>query len=132
VVINEPALALFDENVSLGQRIGVVRPDGTLVNATLVGVVESNGGPFGDSSFPEVYVPTDPFYTNQLESPNQGVEQRVYPTLMVVATDFPTVEAVEGAWSGTSGGVRRPRTEIGELRSPCGRHRTSSTRYRTC
>ncbi|AHG03626.1 hypothetical protein HALDL1_08460 [Halobacterium sp. DL1] len=96
VVINEPALALFDENVSLGQRIGVVRPDGTLVNATLVGVVESNGGPFGDSSFPEVYVPTDPFYTNQLESPNQGVEQRVYPTLMVVATDFPTVEAVEG------------------------------------
>ena len=95
VVINEAALALFEENVSIGQRVVVVRPDGTQVNATLVGVLDTGEGLFDGSSFPEVYVPTDPFYGNRLESPSQGVEQRVYPSLTVVATEFPAVADVE-------------------------------------
>jgi putative ABC transport system permease protein len=95
VVINEAALALFEENVSIGERVVVVRPDGTRVNATLVGVAETGGGFFDGSSFPEVYVPTDPFYQNRLESPAEGDEQRVYPSLTVVATEFRVVEDVE-------------------------------------
>ena len=66
VVINQPALALFDGNVSIGERVVLLRSDGSRVNATLVGVLDTNGGPFGDSAFPEVYVPTDPFYGNTL------------------------------------------------------------------
>ncbi|WP_232701545.1 ABC transporter permease [Halobacterium wangiae] len=96
VVVNSPALALFEGNVSIGERVVVLRPDGTRVNATLVGVLDTEGGPFGDTSFPEVYVPIDPFYENRLESPSQGVEQRAYPTMTVVATEFSAVEDVEG------------------------------------
>ncbi|MXR20392.1 ABC transporter permease [Halobacterium bonnevillei] len=94
LVLNEPAADLFEVNVSVGDRVAVVRPDGTRVNATVVGLLAASDSPFGGFAIPRVYVPTDPFYETRLESPNSGTQQRVYPTLTVVAEDFQRVGAV--------------------------------------
>ncbi|UHH12146.1 ABC transporter permease [Halobacterium litoreum] len=92
VVLNEPAVDLFDANVSVGDSVVVVRPDGSRVNATVSGILSADAGPFAGFAVPQVYVPTDPFYDTRLESPTQGVPQRVYPTLTVVAEDFQSVD----------------------------------------
>ena len=91
IVLNEPATALFDANVTVGDTVGVVRPDGSRTNATVAGVLAADEGFFGGIGVPQVYVPTDPFYDTRLERPNTDVQQRVYPTLTVVAEDFPSV-----------------------------------------
>lgn len=102
VVLNEPAATMFETNVSVGETVTLTRADGEEVNATVVGILESpetsqGGGPFGGAgqSQPAVYGPTDPFYEPHLMSPATGEQQRVYPEVTVVATDFETVDAVE-------------------------------------
>ncbi|WP_336036835.1 ABC transporter permease [Halobacterium yunchengense] len=97
LVVNERAASLFAANLSVGDRVAVVRQDGSRVNATVAGVLAAREGPFGGQSAPQVFVPTDPFYETRIESPALGTQQRVYPSLTVVATDFPQVEGVRDA-----------------------------------
>lgn len=100
VVLNAPAATMFQTNVSVGDTVTLVRQNGETVNATVVGVLapsESTGGGMfgGGQSQPAVYAPVDPFYETQLTSPATGDQQRVYPQVTVVATDFEQVEAVK-------------------------------------
>jgi len=96
VVVNEPAARLFPGNVSVGDTVGVVRQNGSRVNATVAGVLAADQGPFGNEALPQVYVPTDPFYETRLDAPSSESPQRVYPTVTVVASDFSAVETVQG------------------------------------
>jgi putative ABC transport system permease protein len=120
LVLNEPAADLFEENVSVGDQVAVVRPDGTRVNATVVGLLGASDSPFGGFAIPRVYVPTDPFYETRLESPSTGDQQRVYPTLTVVAEDFQRVGDVrEGVLAYLDGesDARRLKPESYEFRA---------------
>ena len=98
VVLNEPAARLFDENVSVGDTITVVRSGGEPVNATVVGILaaESDDGLFGGGDpQPRIVGPTDPFYENRVESPATGDRERAYPQVTVVATGFDRIGDVE-------------------------------------
>ena len=95
LVLNEPAASLFGENVSAGDTVTIVRPNGDTVNATVAGILVPADGPFGGFAAPEVYGPVDPFYETQLESPTTGERQRVYPTLTVVASEFAVIEPTQ-------------------------------------
>jgi putative ABC transport system permease protein len=97
-VVNPQAARLFDENVSVGDRVTVELASGESVEVTVVGILEDSTGqgPFaGFGSQPQVYVPTDPFYETRVASPATGDRQRVYPTLTVTAEDPRTVEATQ-------------------------------------
>ena len=97
VVLNEEAATLFEPNVSVGDSVTIAYAGGETVNATVVGILESESGigGFGAGSQPQVYGPTDPFYQSRLESPSTGERQRVYPLLTVVAEDYESVDEVE-------------------------------------
>jgi len=97
LVVNEPAARLFPGNVSVGDTVTLVRQNGSRVNATVAGVLAADEGPFGNEPLPQVYVPTDPFYETRLDaSGGDESPRRVYPTVTVVATDFASIEAVQG------------------------------------
>ena len=110
VVVNEPAARLFPGNVSVGDTVAVVRQNGSRVNATVAGVLAAEEGPFGNDPLPQVYVPTDPFYGTRLDAPSDDSPQRVYPTVTVVATDFGSIEAVQGDVRGYLDGDSDART----------------------
>ncbi|WP_433632376.1 ABC transporter permease [Halomicrococcus sp. NG-SE-24] len=98
VVLNPLAARMFDRTASVGDRVTVRLSDGRRVEATVAGVLNSSQGTDqfeGQSSVPRVYVPTDPFYGQTVESPSQGVDQRVYPLLTVVAEDHEDVPAAK-------------------------------------
>ncbi|SNZ06002.1 putative ABC transport system permease protein [Natronoarchaeum philippinense] len=98
VVINSEAASLFDPELEVGDTLGLRVGQNTTREATVVGIVESTGSsPFGDISIPQVYVPTDPFYGTTAESPATGENQRVYPSLTVVAEDYEAVPSVQSA-----------------------------------
>ncbi|MFC6726871.1 ABC transporter permease, partial [Halobium palmae] len=65
------------------------------------------GGVFADRT-PRFYLPARPFYRTTVESPSQGVDQRAYPQLTVVA-DTQRVEAAKA-------GVRAYLTEESDAR----------------
>ncbi|SIR53658.1 putative ABC transport system permease protein [Haladaptatus litoreus] len=93
VVLNTAAATQFDQNVTVGDSISILRANGTGVNATVVGVLNGSAsrGPFeGFASQPRVYTPTDPFYETSVEI--DGENRRVYPLLTVVATGPDAVE----------------------------------------
>jgi putative ABC transport system permease protein len=95
LVLNEPAAALFGANVSVGDTVGVVRQNGSRVNATVAGILAADAGVFGNQPLPQVYVPSDPFYDTRLAAPSRPDPQRVYPSATVVATDFESVDGVQ-------------------------------------
>ncbi len=95
LVLNEPAATLFERNVTAGDTVTIVRPNGDTVNATVAGVVEAATGPFDDFAAPQVYGPVDPFYDTRLQSPTTGERQRVYPTLTVIASDFGIIQPTQ-------------------------------------
>lgn len=93
VVVNQAAISLFDRNVSPGERFEIALADGRTLDTTLVGVLNDTAlSPFAGTAGPAVFVPTDPFYTTTRASPTTGTNQRVYPFLTVVATDFERVD----------------------------------------
>jgi putative ABC transport system permease protein len=95
VVFNEPAASLFEENLSAGDNVTIVRSNGETTNATVAGVLVPADSPFGGFTAPRIYGPVDPFYDTRLESPTTGERERVYPTLTVVASDFSTIESTQ-------------------------------------
>jgi putative ABC transport system permease protein len=98
VVIDERAASLFDREVTVGDTITVTQSGGGTVDATVVGILESDSeesefGPPGGTQ-PQVYGPVDPFYENRIESPAAGENQHAYPRLTVVAADYERVDEV--------------------------------------
>lgn len=104
VVLNEQAARMFQENVSVGDRITFVRAaNNEPLNATVVGIVreQSNEGGASESflgreSQPAIYAPPDPYYANTRVSPTQDIRQRVYNQIVVKAESPGQVEAVQG------------------------------------
>ncbi|ODR80627.1 hypothetical protein BG842_03675 [Haladaptatus sp. W1] len=94
VVLNPAAARLFDDRLSVGDRIGIRTADGGTETARVAGVLKrsSGNGQFDSGgSLPQVYVPTNPFYGSTVESPTQGTTQRVYPLVTVVAENHGTI-----------------------------------------
>ena len=97
MVVNEPAAALFARNLSVGDRVTVTRKGGSRFNVTVVGILSENASVNPLSGFgaqPRFYVSTAASDT-VVESPTQGVTQRVYPQVTVVATDPTETQAVK-------------------------------------
>jgi putative ABC transport system permease protein len=97
MVVNEPAAALFARNLSVGDRVTVTRKGGSRFNVTVVGILSENASVNPLSGFgaqPRFYVSTAA-YDTVVESPTQGVTQRVYPQVTVVATDPTETQAVK-------------------------------------
>ncbi len=93
VVLNTAAATQFDQNVTVGDSIAILRSNGSAVNATVVGILNgsTSQSPFeGFASQPRVYTPTDPFYETSVQV--DGENRRVYPLLTVVATGPDAVE----------------------------------------
>ncbi|WP_265109452.1 ABC transporter permease [Halosolutus halophilus] len=68
-VVNPAVANQFEENVSVGDELTIVLQGGQRTTVTVVGITESSEGlsPFeGFEPSPRVYVPTDPFYTEQV------------------------------------------------------------------
>ncbi|MFB6105183.1 MAG: ABC transporter permease [Halobacteriaceae archaeon] len=104
VVLNDVAADLFATNVTVGATITVTPSGRDPINATVVGILDTETRPFAGPSGtaqPLVYGSPDPFYQTRLESPTTGTQQRVYPRLTVVATDFTTVDTVADAVQST-------------------------------
>jgi len=67
-VINPAVANQFEENVSVGDELTIVLQGGERTDVTVVGITDSSEGlsPFeGFEPSPRVYVPTDPYYTEQ-------------------------------------------------------------------
>ncbi|WP_121744149.1 ABC transporter permease [Natronorubrum halophilum] len=65
-VINPAVAGQFEENVTVGDELTIALQGGQRTTVTVVGITESSEGlsPFeGFEPSPRVYVPTDPFYT---------------------------------------------------------------------
>jgi putative ABC transport system permease protein len=89
-VVNQPIPELFGGNLSVGDEL-TVQLDGTDETFTVTGIVDdSNAGP----QQPTVYLPLDPYYTTTTETP-RGTEERVYPRLLIGATSFQELDAVQ-------------------------------------
>ncbi len=98
VVLNPAAAEQFEDNATVGSTVTITLANGSTADAEVAGVLDSSQGQsafegFGASA--RVYVPTDPFYGTQVESPSQGETQRVYSLLLVRATDPEVVEETQ-------------------------------------
>ncbi|ELY97992.1 ABC transporter permease [Natrialba asiatica] len=75
-VINPAVAGQFEENVSVGDELTIALQGGQQTTVTVVGITETSEGlsPFeGFEPSPRVYVPTDPYYTEEVESATGGV-----------------------------------------------------------
>jgi putative ABC transport system permease protein len=89
-IVNRQLVKLFDDELAVGDEL-TLRLDGTDLAFTVSGIVDdSSTGP----EQPRVYVPLDPYYTTTTETP-RGTEERVYPSLLVGATDFQELDRVQ-------------------------------------
>ena len=67
-VINPAVANQFEENISVGDELTIVLQGGQRTDVTVVGITDSSEGlsPFeGFQPSPRVYVPTDPYYTEE-------------------------------------------------------------------
>ncbi|ADD05513.1 ABC-type transport system permease protein (probable substrate macrolides) [Natrialba magadii ATCC 43099] len=74
-VINPAVAGQFEENVSVGDELTIVRQGGEQTSVTVVGITDSSEGlsPFeGFEPSPRVYVPTDPYYTEEVDGIGAG------------------------------------------------------------
>ncbi|ELZ21923.1 hypothetical protein C477_04769 [Haloterrigena salina JCM 13891] len=74
-VINPAVAGQFEEDVSVGDELTVALQGGQRTTVTVVGITESSEGlsPFeGFEPSPRVYVPTDPFYTEDAAASFSG------------------------------------------------------------
>ena len=90
VILNEFMLDLFEETPAVGDEI-TLQLDGSDEQLTVVGIVDD--GSTGPSQ-PTLYLPVDPYYTTTTETP-RGTEERVYPRLLVGASSFQELDAVQ-------------------------------------
>jgi putative ABC transport system permease protein len=91
VVLNGAAAALFQPNATVGDQYALALADGRTLDVRVVGILNSSSagpiGGFGDQA-PQVYVPTDPFYSVTREVPGTSREQNVYPFVTIEASNF--------------------------------------------
>jgi putative ABC transport system permease protein len=97
-VLTPLAAEEFEEEVSVGDTVTVTFENGTEAEVRVVGILadSTSRGPFegfGESS--RVYLPAEPFYLTAIESPAAGTDQRVYPSLVVSASDPEAVPQVQ-------------------------------------
>ncbi len=101
IVLSQTAANRFEQNVSVGGPV-TIDFGGRQRNFTVVGIVTDTRGGIGDFGdlAPEVYIPADPFYTATASSPTQGVDQRAYRQVTVVAEagNVPTVQSAIEAY----------------------------------
>jgi putative ABC transport system permease protein len=93
-VLNPAATTMFEQNLSVGDELTVQFAENRSRTVTVVGILNSSGNAFGPAQ-PIIYVPTDPFYTNTVESPTTGEQERAYPQLTVRASSYERVDDVE-------------------------------------
>ncbi|MFC4989738.1 ABC transporter permease [Saliphagus infecundisoli] len=73
-VLNPAAAGQFEENVSVGDELTITLLGGGQTDVEVVGITDSSEGlsPFeGFENSPRVYVPTDPFYAEQVGTEGQ-------------------------------------------------------------
>ncbi|WIV66021.1 ABC transporter permease [Natrialbaceae archaeon AArc-T1-2] len=81
-VINPAVDGQFDENVSVGDELTIALQGGEPTTVTVVGITEDSEGlsPFeGFESSPQVYVPTDPYYTEGAAGLGVGDDGEIDP-----------------------------------------------------
>ena len=93
-VINTQAAQLFEGNVSVGEEISITEDGGTTTTFTVTGIVDDDVG--GQTAAPAVYVPLDPHYTLEIETP-RGTTEAAYPSLEVRAQSLDDVDPVQEA-----------------------------------
>ncbi|WP_264475502.1 ABC transporter permease [Halorubellus salinus] len=89
-VINPAAAALFEQNLTVGDRIEIQVPVVGSVNATVVGITEDaeSRSPFeGFNPEPRVYLPTDPYVTDVTQA-----DRTRFSLVVVEATDRGSVD----------------------------------------
>lgn len=103
VVLNKQAAQMFEENVSVGDQIVIVRAaTGQPINATVVGIVsDQSGGDSGSSVYsrpsrPAIYAPPDPYYDRTVISPKTDERQPVYNRILIKVEDVQKIDTVEG------------------------------------
>lgn len=101
VVVNQQAAGMFEEEISVGDRITITRAASREdIDATVVGIVKepsrSQQSIIPQNGQPMIYAPPDPFYERTVVSPSEQEEQLVYVRLLVDAEDVQGVEAVQG------------------------------------
>ncbi|WP_158059387.1 ABC transporter permease [Halorussus halophilus] len=101
VVLNRPAARMFSgSNVSVGENITFTRAAGGTANATVVGIVESQGSEsvlgFSQGPQPRIYAPTNPYYLRTTFSPSLNTRMPVFGRILVVAESPGQVDAVQG------------------------------------
>jgi putative ABC transport system permease protein len=98
VLLNDAAAALFQPNASVGDQYTLALADGRTFEVRVVGILNSSSanpvGGFG-SQAPQVYVPTDPFYSVTREVPGTDREQNVYPFLTIDADNFSALDPTQ-------------------------------------
>ena len=102
VILNEAAAAIFQPNASVGDSYQLALADGRVLDVRVVGILNSSSGPVGGfgNQAPQVYVPTDPFYSVTRPVPGTDREQNVYPFVTVEAENFSALSATEGRVQG--------------------------------
>ena len=89
-VVNPAAAALFEENLTVGDRIEIQVPVVGSVNATVVGITADaeSRSPFeGFNPEPRVYLPTDPYVTDVTQA-----DRTRFSLVVVEATDRGSVD----------------------------------------
>ncbi|WP_254766284.1 ABC transporter permease [Salinilacihabitans rarus] len=103
-VLNPAAAEQFEENVTVGDEIEIAILGGQRVTAEVVGITDNSEGlsPFeGFDTAPRIYVPTDPYYTEQAAGiglgggSDGGTEEARYLAIVVEApsTDQAAIDA---------------------------------------
>ncbi|WP_435334543.1 ABC transporter permease [Haloarchaeobius sp. TZWWS8] len=91
-VINPAMAGAFEQNVTVGDTITVTLLGGRTINATVVGITETSESrsPFeGFNPAPRVYLPIDPYYTQDVAG---GQETPRFAALVIEATGVGDVE----------------------------------------
>jgi putative ABC transport system permease protein len=90
-VLNRPMLEIFEERPAVGNELNITLGGERVQTFTVVGIVDdSSAGP----EQPNVYLPLDPYYNTTTETP-RGTEERVYPSILVGASSFQALDAVQ-------------------------------------
>ncbi len=80
--------------IGVGDMLGINRPDGTTINATVTGILARDESLFGTRNG-QVYVPVDPFHDTRIRSPSTGQQVPVFDGFTVVAVDAVTTARVQ-------------------------------------
>ncbi|WP_049924205.1 ABC transporter permease [Halopiger djelfimassiliensis] len=127
-VINPAVAGQFEENVSVGDELTVVLQGGRQTNVTVVGITDTSEGlsPFeGFEPSPRIYVPTDPYYTEEAaasipgpdadgENSSDAAGDARYMAIVIEAHS-PADEDIDAARDSASAYLESEASDAGEL-----------------